>query len=417
MDYKIVKTKNSLPVLTVEMPSLESACLTFWVKSGSRNEVKTLGGISHFLEHMAFKGGEKYKTALAVSEALDGLGAEYNAATSKEWTAFYVKTRATQIEKAYELLSDMLVTPTLDAKEMEKERGVILEEIAMEEDHPSEKVGSIFSELIFPNHPLGADIAGTPDTVKSMQKADFVNYRSIYYVTQNCLLTLSGGITQKLALDFAEKYFGNLKQGIKSEPILFSESQKKPVTKCIKKATEQSHLILGYLSYPTSDSRKYAQTLLSIILGGGMSSRLFTEIREKRGLAYSVGSSVSTHIDTGVFATYAGTDPKNAEEVVKIIISEHEDVFGSKKITAEELQKSKDYLKGRAALSLEDTFAVNSFFAKRAMFLDTIETPEQYFEKIDAVTLNDLEEVAKDLFKPGKINFASIGPKEIKLPS
>jgi len=417
MDFKLNKIKNNLRVLTVPMPTLESSCVTFWVKAGSRYEKKEKAGVSHFLEHMAFKGGKRFKTALEVSEALDGLGAEYNAATSREWTCFYIKVRAGQVEKAYEILSDMLVHPSLKDEDIERERGVILEEIAADEDQPSEKVGSIFSQLIFPNHPLGADIAGTPETVKSMQKDDFVNYRKSYYVTQNCLLTVSGGVDEKTSVGLAQKYFANLEFGSASEPKPFAFNQTALQSKYLKKETEQTHLILGYPAYAIGDPRSYVQSILSVIMGGGMSSRLFTEIREKRGLAYSVGTSVSTHKDAGIFATYAGVDPKNTDEVVRIIINEHEAVKSGKKITRDELQKAKDYIKGRGALSLEDTFAVNSFFAKRAMFLDKVETPEAYFKKIDAVGLDDLERVAKDLFKPQKLNFASIGPNEIKLPS
>lgn len=415
MDYRLSESSNNLRVLTIPMPSLESACVSFWVRVGSRHETKEKAGVSHFLEHMAFKGGKLFRNAQEVSAALDGLGAEYNAVTSREWTCFYIKVRAAQIEKAYEILSDMLVTPTLKSEDIERERGVILEEIAMDEDQPSEKVGSIFSKLIFPNHPLGVDIAGTPQSVKNIKKQDFLGYRSLYYVTQNCLLTVSGGVDEKNAVKMAEKYFGDLADAASLNPELFRGSQSEPRSKHLEKSTEQTHIIVGYFAYPITDERKYAQTLLSIILGGGMSSRLFTEIREKRGLAYSVGTSVSTQVDIGEFATYAGTDPKNADEVVKIIIDEHGLICARKKITKNELQKAKDYLKGRGALSLEDTFAVNSFFAKRALFLDKIETPDEYFDKLDKVSLSDLEEVAHDLFKPTKVNVASIGPKEIKL--
>lgn len=413
MDYKLSKSSNNLRVLTVPMPSLESACVTLWVEAGSRYETKDKAGVSHFLEHMAFKGGKRFKTALEVSEALDNLGAEYNAATSREWTCFYVKTRVAQIEKAFDILSDMLVTPTLKSEDIERERGVILEEIAMDEDQPSEKVGSIFSQLIFANHPLGEDIAGTPDSVKNIKKEDFLGYRSLYYVTENCLLTVSGGIEEKQTLSLTDKYFGNLPKGSESKPSPFVDGQDSMRKKHLKKKTEQTHLIIGFPAYSIGDPRSYAQNLLSIIMGGGMSSRLFTEIREKRGLAYSVGTSVSTHIDTGLFATYAGVDPKNADEVAKIIINEHEAIKSRKKVTKVELQKAKDYIKGRGALSLEDTFAVNSFFAKREMLTGQVETPQQYFNKIDKVTLDDLEAVANELFKKNRLNIASIGPEEV----
>jgi len=229
-------------------------------------------------------------------------------------------------------------------------------------------------------------------------------------------LTVSGGIESKKAYEIASRYFLTLKKADFPAITPFNQVQKKMRIRCTKKATEQTHIVMGYPAYKISDERRYAQSLLSIILGGGMSSRLFVEVREKRGLAYAVSTSVSMHEDIGVFATYAGVDHKKAREAIKIMISEHERILGSKRIKSDELNKAKEYLKGRVALSLEDTSSVNSFFAKRALFLGRhkIETPEEFFKRVDQVTIAEVEGVAKDLFSRERLNIATIGPVEIE---
>src|SRR3972149_8952845 len=411
MDYKLTTLPNGLRILTIPMPSLESATVTVWVKPGSRNEDKKLQGISHFLEHMAFKGSKKYPSPVAVTGFLDGLGSEYNAGTSHEWTNFYVKVRVGILEKAFEILSEVITKPILDSREIEKEKGTILEEIAMHEDTPMEKIGDIFQETICPEHPLGRDIAGVPESVKAFKRQDFMKYRQNHYGSNNMLITVAGGISEKIVLNLAKKYFSGLGFVKKPEVEKFTKSQNKMKVKVVNKKTEQAHFILGYPAYSRTHKDRYGESVLSIILGKGMSSRLFNEIRWKRGLAYAIYTSAARFIDTGYLATYEGVDPNNCEEALKVTLDQIYGLAeGKYPIKDKEIRKAKEYIKGRTALALEDTAAVNDFFGERALFHGSIETPEEVLEKIEKVTIGDVVRVAKDIFKKQKLNLAIIGP-------
>lgn len=411
MDYKLTTLSTGLRLLTVEMPNLESASVTVWVGVGSRYERKEKAGISHFLEHMVFKGTKKRETASDVSLAIDSIGSESNAATAQEWTNFYIKARAGQIEKAFDILSDLVLCPLLRQEDIDREKGVIIEEIAMKEDIPMEKIGDKFVELMFEGNPLARDIAGYTETVKGITRNDFLRYRRLHYDAKNIVITVSGGIKNGEVKELTRKYFSPLKGKRFETPKLFSPSQKRPKLHVEKKKSEQAHFFLGFFGHPHTHPDRYAQSLLATILGRGMSSRLFTEIREKRGLAYSIGTSVSRYVDTGIFATYAGVDIKKAEEAIKVILDQ---TYGLKEkvypVADAELKKAKEYLKGRMALSLEDTLSVNDFFGQEVMFMDKIVTPDEAFAKVDKVTVPDIERVAKDLFNPKKLNLAIIGP-------
>jgi predicted Zn-dependent peptidase len=411
MKYKIKTFSNGLRVLFVPLPNLESASLTVWIGVGSRFEEKRVSGISHFLEHMAFKGGKKYPSAKAVSTAVDGIGAVVNASTSKEWTNYYIKVRAEKLETGFDVLSDVLFNPLLKQDDIERERGVIIEEIARNNDTPSEKISDVFMELIFGDTPLGRDIAGTQGSVGAITKTDFEKYRDAHYGGKNMVITISGGVGEKRAFELAEKYFGSLPAKKKEKVKKHVGTQKLPSLKVHYKKSDQAHFILGFQGYPRGHRDRYTEGLLSAILGMGMSSRLFTEVREKRGLAYAVSTSANHFVDTGFFATYAGVDLKRIDEAIAVVLEQHYGIPDSQfPISDEELQKAKEYVKGNVALALEDTLAVNSFFGKRVLFMPEIETPEDFFAKIDAVTIAGIVRVAKDLFVPKKLNLAIIGP-------
>lgn len=409
--HTLTKLSNGLRVLVVPLPSLESVSVTLWVGVGSRYETKEKNGISHFLEHMPAKGTLHYPTADALSTEIDSIGAESNAGTSREWTDFYLKAQSQRVETAFRVLSDMVLHPLLKQEDIDMERGVILEEIAMKNDDPSDKVGDNFLELIYPNNPLGWDIAGKPETVKSINRDDFLRYKESHYHTDNMLLTVSGGITLNEVEKLAEKYFSQLTKGKKSDFEKFKDIQKKPQLHIEYKKSEQAHLFLGFLGLSRTDPERYVETILSAILGRGMSSRLFREVREKRGLAYAVGTSASRHIDVGLFATYAGVALKKIEEALKVIVDQHHGITdGRYPISDAELNKAKEYIKGRTSLALEDTLSVNDFYGQQALFLSEISDPDDVFAKIDKVTIEDCVRVAKKIFDPKKINLAVIGP-------
>lgn len=411
MDYTSKTLINGIRVITVPMPTLESAAVTVFIGVGSRFESTEIAGISHFIEHMAFKGSKTYKTAQEVSEYIDAMGADYNAATSKDWTNFFIKSRAQNLEKSFAVLSDMILDPILDETEIEKERGVILEEIKMQEDTPMDKIGDIFMELVFDGNPLAVDIAGTQKSVNRIKRDDFINFRNMHYFGGNIVITVAGGITSAQVEKLAQTYFGNVGSGLQEVPPLFTNAQYKPKLKVEYKKSEQAHFILGFLGNHRNHPKRYAENVLATILGRGMSSRLFHEIREKRGLAYSVGTSITRFSDTGVFETYAGVDVKRIDEAIAVMLEQHYGISNSQfPIESGELKKAKEYMKGRIALALEDTVSVCDYFGQRTLFMDSIETPEEIFDKIDAVTIDDLYQSASELFKPEHLNLSVIGP-------
>ncbi len=414
MTYKKFVLKNGLKVVFTPLPNLESATITVWVKTGSRNEEVRINGISHFLEHMVFKGSKKRPSALEISKAVDAIGGEFNAATSKDWTNFYIKARVASLETAFDVLSDMVLNPLLKKEEIEREKGVIIEEIAMYEDTPMIKIGDVFEELMFAGSSLGRDVAGTADSVRRMAKSDFERYRELHYYPDNMLITVSGGVSEKEVRELVEKYFGELQSGPKKDKPAFnkfSARQVGPQIKLHSKKKEQAHLILGFLGHGRGYEGRFAEAILSAILGGGMSSRLFIEVRERRGLAYAVKTSIDRYIDTGYLATYAGVDPKKIEETITVMLDQHYGISnGQFPISKEELIKAKEYLKGHLALALEDTKEVNDFVGLNELFLGKVETPEEIFKKVDKVMIEDVVDAAKKLFRPERLNLAIIGP-------
>lgn len=413
MDYALDKLSNGLRVISVELPNSESATVTVWVGVGSRFETPKINGISHFLEHMVFKGGKKRPTAKLISEAIDAFGGEFNASTSKEWTNFYIKSRVGKIDTAFDVLSDMVLKPILNAKEIEKEKGVICEEIAMYEDTPMAKIDDVFENLIFSGSSMGRDIAGSKKSVQGITRSDFVSYRTKHYVTDNIVLTVAGGVKRKDVLKLAKKYFSDVKKGKREEIEEFKSKQVKPQVILKNKKNDQGHLILGFLGSSRGHEKRYEEAVLNSILGGGMSSRLFSEVREKRGLAYAVRSSSEYYKETGYFGVYAGVDLKRIDEAIKVIVDQMYGLASKKyKISSKELLKAKEYLKGHMALSLEDTKSVNSYFGLKQLLLGEIETPNEVVAKIDRVTADAVCDYAKSIFKPDRLNLAVIGPFE-----
>ena len=413
MDFKLKTLSNGLRVLVVPMPALASATTTVWVKTGSRNEDERVNGISHFLEHMVFKGGKKRPTAREISTAVDSIGGEFNAATSKDWTNFYIKSAVENLDTAFDVLSDMVLSPILDSKEIEREKGTIVEEINMYEDTPMYRIGDVFEQLIFEGSKLGMDIAGVEKTVRSITREDFVDYRNTHYYPENIIITVAGNVTEKQVNDLVNKYFNSISssKATKFNQSKFEPKQNKYKLKLHAKKKEQAHFILGFLSEGRGYKGRFAQSVMSAILGGGMSSRLFIEVRERRGLAYSVRSSMDRYSDVGYFSAYAGVDPKKAEEAVKIVLDQCYGLASGKyKISQGELNKSKEFIKGHLALALEDTKDVSTFFGEQALFLEKPITPKDVYNEIDKVDIDSVLFEAKKIFIPKHLNLAIIGP-------
>lgn len=410
MKFEKVTLSNKLRLITVPFPSMESVTLTVWVNTGSRYENDREMGISHFLEHMPAKGTKNLPSPKIVSEAIDSFGAEFNAGTSKEWTNYYIKCRKAKLERAFQILSDMVLHPLLNADDIAREKGVIVEEIGMYEDTPIMHIGDVFENVIFKGNPLSRDIYGTRESVRSMTRDDFIRYRSIHYGSNNIVVTVAGGVTEKRAEELTKRYFSELSPVKQLKPRQFTHTQSTPNLTLEKKVAEQAHLIVGFRGSKRGSKTRFAEAVLSTILGGGMSSRLFEEVREKRGLAYSVSTSADHYEDTGYIGTYAGVDPKRIEETIKVILDQHYGLAsGNYPIETAELIKTKEFLKGHIALSLEDTNSINRFFGIRELKLGTVETPQDIYEGIDAVTSSDVVKLAKKLFVPSSLTVAIIG--------
>jgi len=410
MNFNRKVLANGLRVLTIPMPSFESATVLVMAGAGSRYENRKNSGISHFLEHMAFKGTEKRPTAMDISSLIDGMGGEFNAFTGKETTGYYIKSAKDHVETSLDVLSDMLLNSKFDPAEIEKEKGVIIEEINLYEDMPARKIGDIYEELLYGDTPMGWDIAGSKDVIRSVARTDFLSYLAELYSASNLTVVVAGGIDSDDALGLVAKYFDTMRQfQTKSfEPL--QEAQAKPAVLVRQKQTEQIHISLGVRTIPISSPKRYPLSVLSAILGGGMSSRLFHEIREKRGLAYYVRTSSDEYADAGTLVTTAGIDPKRVVEAVEVMISEYSKVSrGELGISDEELRKAKEFLKGHLVLDLEDSRSVSGFYAHQELLEEKIENPDEVITQIEKVTKEDLDAVGKEFFKEETLNLALIG--------
>lgn len=409
--YEFFTYPNGLRLITVPMDSTKSVTVLVMVATGSRYETKGNNGISHFLEHMMFKGTTKRPGYLDISHELDSIGADYNAFTGKEYTGYYVKCAADKINVALDIISDIFQNSKFDEQEMSRERGPIKEEINMNLDDPQRHIWDLIAKVAFGDQPLGWDVAGTKENIDRMQKDDLVAYFKDHYFAKNTVVSIAGNIESGQAKEAVSKYFNNIREHTRREPLPVSESQVKPMLKIEPKKTDQNHLALEFRGYSRFNPKYEALSILAAILGGGMSSRLFVEVREKRGLAYRVISFNSAYNETGSFTTYAGLNSANLIEGLKIILTEHKKLT-EEPVTEKEINRVKDKVRGSFVIGLETSDDVASFYGEQELLENKIETPEERLAKIMAVTREDILEVAGDVFKPGKLNLAIIGPLE-----
>lgn len=402
---------NKLRVLTIPMDTASVTVLVLF-GAGSRYEEKREGGLSHFLEHMMFKGTKNRPTALEIAQEIDGIGGEFNAYTSKDHTGYWIKSASEHTVKLIEILSDMTLNSLLKQEEIDREKGVIIEEMNMYEDTPMRKVAEVYEQLLYGDTPLGRDIIGTKETVSSFNHKDFADYMGRLYAPNNALVVIAGGLAGDVKR-IVENHFGAWKDHETPVFDVQDDSQKKPALKIIKKKTEQTHIIVGTRAFGLTDERRYGLAVLSVILGGGMSSRLFHEVRERRGLAYYVRSMADRYQDVGMFVTQAGIDHRKVEEAVSVILSEYHQIASSKlRVTTSELAKAKSFIKGHMILGLEDSRGVAELYGNALLLEGKIRPFSEIIEKIEGVTIDDVVSVAQDLFVPEKLNVAAIGPFE-----
>lgn len=409
--YKLTKLKNGVRVVTIPMDGVESVTTLVMAGAGSRHETAQINGLSHFLEHMFFKGTAKRPTALDISSTVDGIGGEFNAFTSKEYTGYYVKAAKKHMELSLDVLSDMLLHSKFESAEIEKEKGVIVEEINLYEDTPMRRIGDVFEELLYGDQPLGRAVLGTKDVIKSITRNDFVSYIGRLYKGGNVIVGVAGGIhDEDLAVKSVERYFGGLEDEKVAGALAVKDQQRQPKVLIKYKKTDQAHLSIGVRAFPVDSPERYALSVLSTILGGNMSSRLFIQVRERRGLAYYVRSGADHYKDAGYFVTQAGLDIKRIEEAVKVILEEYNKVTKVTEVTEGELKKAKEYIKGKMILELEDSQSVVGLYVSQALLEREIKTPDVIMRKIDGVTKEDVARVAGEVFKNEKLNLAMIGP-------
>lgn len=402
---------NGLRLITVPMEHTKAATVLVMVGTGSRYETKEINGISHFLEHMMFKGTEKRPGYLDISMELDAIGAEYNAFTSKEYTGYYAKASIENFDQILDIESDIFLNSKFDLEEIEKERGVIIQEINMDFDNPMRHIGDVYEELLYGDQPLGWNIAGTKEIILAMKPEKIREYFNTHYFAKNTVVAMAGNVDPAKVKEQVEKHFVNIREQSILKPLPVAIKQEKPGLKIFNKKTDQAHIVLGVRGYDMFHPKKEVLQTIAVILGGGMSSRLFVEVREKRGLAYYVSASSDSYLDTGDFSVSAGLEKTKLHSALEVILDELKK-FKTEKISEKELKKAKDQVKGRMAISFESSDDLASYYATQELLKKEILTPEERFEKLNAVTVEDIWEAANDIFQNEKLNLAIIGPVE-----
>ncbi len=405
----MVKLKNGLRVLLIpEKDSLTTTALVI-VAAGSKYETRDINGISHFLEHMCFKGTQKRPSPMVISEELDGLGAEYNAFTSHEYTSYYAKAKNEAAPRILEIVSDMYLNPIFNPEDIEREKGVIIEEINMYEDTPRRRVQELFMEVMYGDQPAGWSIAGEKEVIRKVKRDDFLAYRSKHYLPQSTIVVLSGGFSKKDMVNRVRKYFGNMPEGEKSGKIKVKESQEKPQEKLFFKKSDQTHLCLGFRAFDVFDRRQYALEVLADILGGSMSSRLFNTIREKMGAAYYVNAYTDLYTDHGYIAMSAGINHEKMKDVIRASLKEFSSLK-NKLVGEKELKRAKEHLVGSLFLGLETSEQIAYYYSIQEIMNKPPIPPKELERKVRSVTPEDIRGVARSLFKEQNLNLAVVGP-------
>ena len=407
MEYHLDTLSNGLRVITIPMRERESASIAIWVKAGGRFENKKNSGVSHFLEHMLFK-GTRDRTTRQIKEEIEGVGGMLNAFTAEELTCYFAKLLVRHYPKALDVLSDMINHATFEPKELSKERTVILEEIKMYRDLPSHHVHDLMGELLWPNQPLGRPLAGTEETVKGLTRPEIVSYKKKFYQPKNILVSVSGPVDPEDVLARVQGHFTQKTSHPESHFPAAVSRQLKPRTLFIEKQTEQTHFVIALYGLSRFHPDRYKLGILNIILGANMSSRLFEEVREKRGLAYEIRSGLSFYHDAGAVSISAGVEAKKAPQAIAVVLKELAKV-AKKGISEGELRRAKDYFMSQLYLALEDTLEHLLWVGERAMDHGEIPDHEQIRQGIEGVTAAQVREAARRLFVTKHLNLTLIG--------
>ncbi len=419
--HKFHKLKNGINLITVPVESVNTVNVIVYFPVGSRYEEKEYNGISHFIEHMMFKGTEKRENAYVLSNELDSIGAEYNAYTAKDMTAFYIKSSKDYLSQNIEILGDMLCNSKFDIEEINKERGVIIQEARRYRDFPEIYVEDLFEELMFgEDDELGQLIIGSEDNINNFTREQFLKYKNTHYYAENAYICVTGNFDEGEVIDLIEKNFvfkevdvekfdHSKVELLRNNKIKKTIDQNKAKVRVVYQDIEQAHLKLGFPGFSYFDQQSNVLSIVSIILGGCMSSRLFTEVREKRGLCYNIHSSMDRYQDCGLFSINSGLDKDRIFEAIEVIKSELLKLRENG-VTEEEMNKAKAIIIGKTDVSLEDTSNLAEFYGRNYLLKNIIMTPEEKKEIINKVTLNEINDIIKDVIDLNKLNLAIVGP-------
>ncbi len=410
--YKISEDKNGVRLICKKIPGVSSVSLGIWINTGSRNEDISINGVSHFLEHLVFKGSKKY-TSDQIKEYIEGVGGTLNAFTSEENTCYYAKFLKKHFAKILDVLSEMTLRPLLRSKDIEKERTVIIEEIKMYKDLPRFHVQELFDTLFWPDHSLGRNIAGSIESVSGIARERIKSYHEKWYSSAQIVISCAGDIDEGVVGDSVKNVFSKLKYSQALSYTPFKAKGEAIRIRVINKPIEQTHLNLGFPALNRSDKDRFVLGLMHVILGGNMSSRLFNEIREKKGLAYEIASHVKKLKDCGVFFVHAGIDNKNLISASRVIF-EQLDKIRSKKVLNGELRRAKDFYTAQAEMALDDTMEHMLWMGESIMNLGYLQTKEEMRRMIERVTAGDILRLARDIIRFDRLCFAAVGPQSAR---
>lgn len=407
--YNKTVLPNGLRIITI--PQKEALATTFLVlvEAGSKYETKEINGLSHFLEHMCFKGTAKRPRAIDISTELDALGAQYNAFTSQEYTGYYAKAESHKLDKALDVVTDIYMNPVFDANEIDKEKGVIIEELNMYEDLPMRKVSEVFMDLLYGDQPAGWDVGGRKEVIRALGRDDFSKYRGEHYLAQSTLIVVAGAFNEKDVISKITNGFSHIKDTKKGKKLAVVESQTKPAIKIKYKKVDQTHIVIGCRAFSLHDPRRYILDVLADVLGGGMSSRLFQKVRDELGAAYYVRAEADLFTDHGYIAVSSGVDHAKLEKVVEAVLGEMKKL-ATDLVQPDELQKAKNHLIGKIILGLESSDELASFYGGQEILGEEIVMPTDLIKKIEEVKAEEILPLAKEIFQNSKLNLALIGP-------
>lgn len=406
--YPKTTLANRLRVISVPMAQMESVAIGVWIAAGGRYEAPRVCGVSHFLEHLLFKGTQR-RTARQIKEAIEGLGGSVNAFTDSEFTCAYARVPAPHAGKALNVLMDIVLHPRLSPADIARERQVILEEIKMYVDMPMQYVQDLLGTVMWPNHPLGMFLAGTPASVQRLTRRDMAAYQQRFYTPANLVVAAAGPISHRVLVEQVESFCGRLRPGTVQRFRRAPRFQSRPRVHCTAKEMEQTHLSLGFHAFPRNHPHVHGLNLLHVILGGNMSSRLFHQVRERRGLAYDVGTQVKRYRDTGAFTVLAGVEHRKFPSALRVIWQELTRIR-RQPVTADEFDRAREYYIGQLRLMLEDTIDHMLWIGESEMVLGRVDPLEAILDDVRRVTPKDVARVAREVLQPSRVNLAMIGP-------